>query len=193
MTCPGGCIGGGGQPKPTNLEIRKARTNLTFIEDMSLPIRKSHENPEIIDLYRTYLKEPLGHNSHHYLHTSYIPRQVRDMTTYNVNESAGINSILDKYPKEQQYLMPILIEEQDKKGYISDPSLVKIAQHVGLYPAQVDSIISFYHYLSRKYTTNTHTYFCTCHNCMLKGQARVIKAVKEIGRASCRERVSSPV
>ena len=46
MACPGGCIGGGGQPKPTNLEVRQARTKLIYGEDMNLPYRKSHENPE---------------------------------------------------------------------------------------------------------------------------------------------------
>ena len=131
MACPGGCIGGGGQPKPTNLEIRKQRTKLIYEEDMGLPKRKSHDNSEIKDLYKNYLKEPLGHNSHHYLHTSYKPNKVRDMTTYNVDETAGLDAILDKYPKEQQYLLPIIIEESDKKGYISDPSIIKIANHLG--------------------------------------------------------------
>ena len=179
MTCPGGCIGGGGQPKPTNMDIRMARTKLIFNEDMNLPYRKSHENPEIIDLYKNYLKEPLGHDSHHYLHTSYTPKPVRDMSTYNVDEATGLTDILKKYPKEQQYLLPIIIEEQDKKGYISDPSLVMIARHLGMYPAEVDSIISSYHYVTRQHTSNAHAYFCTCHNCMLKGQAKVLKAIQE--------------
>ena len=179
MACPGGCIGGGGQPKPTNLEIRKARTNLIYKEDMELPIRKSHDNSEINALYKAYLKEPLGHNSHHYLHTSYIPNKVRDMATYNVDETAGLDSILDKYPKDRQYLVPIIVEESDKKGYISDPSIVKIANHLGLHPAEIDSIISSYHYFPRRHTSDAHIYMCTCHNCMMKGQGKIIKAIKE--------------
>lgn len=179
MACPGGCIGGGGQPKPTNLEVRKARTNLIFKEDMDLPLRKSHENPEITALYRDYLKEPLGHLSHHYLHTTYIPRKVRDMGNYNVNEASGIEDILAKYPKEREYLLPIIIEECDKKGYMSDPSIVKISEYFGMYPAQVDSIVSSYHYFPRKHTSDSHVYLCTCHNCMMKGQGKVIKAIKE--------------
>ncbi len=74
MTCPGGCIGGGGQPIPTTLEIRKKRTESIYAEDAGKPIRKSHENPEIAAIYKEFLKEPLGHISHSLLHTSYEKR-----------------------------------------------------------------------------------------------------------------------
>lgn len=74
MACPGGCIGGGGQPIPTNLEIRKKRAEAIYQADMQLPIRKSHENPEIKQLYAEFLKEPLGHLSHKLLHTHYVKR-----------------------------------------------------------------------------------------------------------------------
>ena len=180
MACPGGCIGGGGQPKPTDMEIRKARTKLTFKEDMDLPLRKSHENPEVAAMYKDYLHEPLGHHSHHDLHTTYLSdRQVRNLAAYNPSESKGIEEILAKYPKEQQYLLPIIVEEHDKKGYISDPSLIKIANHLGMYPAQVEAIMSSYHYFPRKHTTDTHIYMCRCHNCMMKGQGKIIKAIEQ--------------
>jgi iron-only hydrogenase group A len=74
MTCPGGCLGGGGQPIPTNAEIRKFRADSIYYEDAHKGIRKSHENPEIQYLYEHFLKEPLGHLSHHLLHTKYIER-----------------------------------------------------------------------------------------------------------------------
>ncbi len=74
MACPGGCLGGGGQPLPTSSEIRKKRAEAIYREDGSIKIRKSHENPEIIQLYNEFLKEPLGHKSHELLHTSYNPR-----------------------------------------------------------------------------------------------------------------------
>jgi len=75
MACPGGCIGGGGQPIPTNFGIRSKRAEAIYVADMNLPIRKSHENPEVIALYKEFLKEPLGHKSHELLHTHYISRQ----------------------------------------------------------------------------------------------------------------------
>jgi NADH-quinone oxidoreductase subunit G/[NiFe] hydrogenase diaphorase moiety small subunit/NADP-reducing hydrogenase subunit HndD len=75
MACPGGCIGGGGQPIPTNMEIRKLRTQAIYDEDMGLPMRKSHENPEVARLYEEFLtKGPLGHKSHELLHTEYTKR-----------------------------------------------------------------------------------------------------------------------
>jgi iron only hydrogenase large subunit-like protein len=74
MTCPGGCLGGGGQPIPTTTEIRKKRAESIYYEDAHKGIRKSHENPEIIKLYADFLEEPLGEKSHHLLHTSYVNR-----------------------------------------------------------------------------------------------------------------------
>ncbi len=74
MGCPGGCIGGGGQPIPTNAEIRAKRTKAIYEEDMSKPIRMSHENPEITKIYEEFLGKPLGHKSHELLHTHYQKR-----------------------------------------------------------------------------------------------------------------------
>jgi len=74
MACPGGCLGGGGQPMPTNLEIRKKRAAGIYREDESKSIRKSHENPTIITLYKDFLDKPLGKKSHHLLHTHYTKR-----------------------------------------------------------------------------------------------------------------------
>ena len=75
MACPGGCIGGGGQPIPTNAEIRRKRTEAIYTEDEKMKIRKSHENPEVIQLYKEFLGKPLGEVSHHLLHTKYTRRE----------------------------------------------------------------------------------------------------------------------
>lgn len=75
MACPGGCLGGGGQPIPTNKEIRQKRAEAIYAEDEGMPIRKSHENPEIHLIYQDFLGKPLGHKSHDLLHTHYKPRK----------------------------------------------------------------------------------------------------------------------
>ncbi len=75
MACPGGCLGGGGQPLPTSPAIREKRRNAIYREDAGKKLRKSHENPEIIKIYEEFLVEPLGEMSHKLLHTSYTPRQ----------------------------------------------------------------------------------------------------------------------
>jgi NADP-reducing hydrogenase subunit HndD len=75
MGCPGGCIGGGGQPIPTNLEIRKKRAAAIYEEDEKMTLRKSHENPEVEEIYKSFLHKPLGHRSHDLLHTHYTVRK----------------------------------------------------------------------------------------------------------------------
>lgn len=75
MACPGGCLGGGGQPIPTNKEIRSKRKSAIYQEDMGMPIRKSHENPDVASIYQEFLEKPLGHKSHELLHTHYTPRK----------------------------------------------------------------------------------------------------------------------
>lgn len=74
MACPGGCIGGGGQPIPTNLDIRQKRMGAIYREDQRMDLRKSHENPAVQALYADYLGKPLGEKSHHLLHTHYSGR-----------------------------------------------------------------------------------------------------------------------
>ncbi|HPD94595.1 MAG: iron hydrogenase small subunit [Bacteroidales bacterium] len=75
MACPGGCLGGGGQPIPTNAEIRQKRADAIYREDAGMKIRKSHENPEIVAIYKEFLHEPNGHKSHELLHTHYRERE----------------------------------------------------------------------------------------------------------------------
>ncbi len=75
MACPGGCIGGGGQPIPTTDEVRKKRMDAIYEEDMGKPIRMSHENPNIAQIYKEFLEKPLGEKSHHLLHTKYRKRK----------------------------------------------------------------------------------------------------------------------
>lgn len=75
MTCPGGCIGGGGQPRFTSDEVRKKRIEAIYKEDEGKELRKSHENPHIKQIYEEYFGQPLGEKSHHLLHTEYKARE----------------------------------------------------------------------------------------------------------------------
>ncbi len=74
MCCPGGCIGGGGQPIPTTNEIRQKRIEAIYRADAGMPLRKSHENPAVKTLYEEFLGEPLGEKSYRLLHTHYTER-----------------------------------------------------------------------------------------------------------------------
>lgn len=74
MGCPGGCISGGGQPRPTTPEIRRKRLEGIYREDEGKQLRKSHQNEYIKKLYEEFLEEPNGHKSHDLLHTHYTQR-----------------------------------------------------------------------------------------------------------------------
>jgi iron only hydrogenase large subunit-like protein len=75
MACPGGCLGGGGQPIPTSAEIRAARAKAIYAEEKTLSVRKSYENPAVARIYAEFLTDgPCGHKSHELLHTHYVNR-----------------------------------------------------------------------------------------------------------------------
>jgi len=75
MSCPGGCIGGGGQPyHHGNVDILKKRQMAIYQEDGNKKIRKSHENPYIIQLYEEFLGKPMSEKAHQLLHTEYFDR-----------------------------------------------------------------------------------------------------------------------
>ncbi|WDV45887.1 NADH-dependent [FeFe] hydrogenase, group A6 [Clostridiaceae bacterium M8S5] len=74
MCCPGGCIGGGGQPIPITNEIRENRIKGIYQIDGNSEIRKSHKNPAVAVLYEEFLEKPLSHVSHELLHTHYTDR-----------------------------------------------------------------------------------------------------------------------
>ncbi|MBR4949563.1 MAG: [Clostridia bacterium] len=79
MGCPGGCVNGGGQPiVPADIrnviDIRAVRAASIYEEDKNLPIRKSHENPIIKEIYADYFEKPGSHKAHDALHTKYVKR-----------------------------------------------------------------------------------------------------------------------
>jgi NADH-quinone oxidoreductase subunit G/NADP-reducing hydrogenase subunit HndD len=78
MACPGGCIGGAGQPyHHGHIEVLQARARAIYQEDVDKPIRKSHENPDIQELYKVFLGEPLGERSEELLHTHYFNKAIQ--------------------------------------------------------------------------------------------------------------------
>lgn len=80
MACPGGCVNGGGQPIQHAdvrnwVDLKALRAKALYTQDEGMPLRKSHENPILQQIYREYLGEPGGHKAHEILHTHYIPQQ----------------------------------------------------------------------------------------------------------------------
>jgi NADP-reducing hydrogenase subunit HndD len=80
MACPGGCVGGGGQPLHHGKSgVIKARAAALYAEDRNKPLRKSHENPFILKLYEEFLDKPNSEKAHHLLHTHYFDRKKKVM------------------------------------------------------------------------------------------------------------------
>lgn len=79
MACPGGCIGGGGTPRGRDVWKRslQARQQGVYAMDRAMPIKASHENPDVAALYENYLEKPNSHLAHELLHTSYTDRSRR--------------------------------------------------------------------------------------------------------------------
>jgi NADH-quinone oxidoreductase subunit G len=86
MACPGGCVGGGGQPIGFDMALRSLRGETLYKEDKNLPRRKSHQNPSVVKIYEDFLKHPLSEKSHHLLHTTYTPR----------DDEQGLKEVIDK-------------------------------------------------------------------------------------------------
>ena len=72
MACPGGCVGGGGQPITEGREMAQERGEKLYALDKNNPLRFSHENPSVIALYDQYLGSPLSHMAHELLHTDHF-------------------------------------------------------------------------------------------------------------------------
>eukprot|EP01025_Chloroclados_australasicus_P065699 TRINITY_DN8950_c0_g1_i4.p6 TRINITY_DN8950_c0_g1~~TRINITY_DN8950_c0_g1_i4.p6 ORF type:complete len:117 (-),score=23.87 TRINITY_DN8950_c0_g1_i4:397-747(-) len=102
MACPGGCIGGGGQPKTKDPLALLKRMQAIYDIDEAKTIRKSHENTDIQKLYKDYLGEPNGHLSHELLHTQY--NDISHVTTpsYTVFERSKNMKQTQKQQQEEQ-------------------------------------------------------------------------------------------
>lgn len=102
MTCPGGCIGGGGQPKGTLLkgdELRRKRIEGLYRKDGEMELRTSHENREIIELYKEFYQKPLSSLAEQMLHTAYRDRS-EDLGGKNMNSSVKYRCTICGYIHE---------------------------------------------------------------------------------------------
>ena len=91
MACPGGCIGGGGQPIKSTTDVKHLRMDALYDIDKKNPLRKSHENPDVIRIYKDFLGEPLSEKSHTLLHTEY--HNVKKAHDFSYLKAEEISSI----------------------------------------------------------------------------------------------------
>ena len=139
MTCPGGCIGGGGQPKDIMKDkdvVRKARIDSLYAKDKSMTVRKSHENPDIKKVYEEFYGEPLGDMAEEMLHTSYVDRSdvicgdkaPEEANTFNKTEGdvvvekwqCTICGYIHEGPLPSDFVCPLCKQPADKFVKIQD-------------------------------------------------------------------------
>uniref|UniRef100_A0A7S3NHS2 4Fe-4S ferredoxin-type domain-containing protein n=1 Tax=Aureoumbra lagunensis TaxID=44058 RepID=A0A7S3NHS2_9STRA len=187
MCCPGGCLGGGGQPKPTSTEIKMKRASLIYAEDHGLPLRKSHENASVRRLYDEFLVQPLAHHSHELLHTHYKAKDT-EPRTFAFSHNDQVQDVLhllvqNGYPRDTRALLTNMFSDiVDKYGYVSDSAIVAIADHVGASPVNIESILSHYHFFPRSPNTpKTSIYLCESHHCRQHGMSEIKQHLKDRG------------
>jgi iron only hydrogenase large subunit-like protein len=80
MACPGGCSGGGGQPIPSNRKIIGERIKALYLIDSDAPVRMSHENPIVKQIYSEFLESPGSGTAEKLLHTYYVKKKKFSIT-----------------------------------------------------------------------------------------------------------------
>eukprot|EP00825_Cyclidium_porcatum_P027798 TRINITY_DN29_c0_g2_i21.p1 TRINITY_DN29_c0_g2~~TRINITY_DN29_c0_g2_i21.p1 ORF type:complete len:896 (-),score=189.11 TRINITY_DN29_c0_g2_i21:400-3087(-) len=180
MACRGGCLGGGGQPKPINDDIRQKRASLVYTEDKSLKIRKSHECPEIIEIYENFFGKPHSELAHKYLHTHYFNQRKVIEKVVSPQEAEDIKELIsNKFPAEKpEFLLEILLCIADKYGYISEQAIREVSKFCKVQNSAVVSTASYYIYVPLRPVGENVFYICQCQNCQMKGSLELEKKME---------------
>lgn len=131
MSCPGGCIGGAGQPSPSDISVRKKRAKALYDVDKMQMLRRAHDNPFVMGLYERVLGEAGSEIAHKLLHTSYAVRRRITGETIKLYSDMDSSGKLDVavcvgtccYLKGSYDLLHGLIERVDKAGLANEVNL----------------------------------------------------------------------
>jgi len=204
MACPGGCIGGGGQPyPPENLkvldpELLRKRAGALYAIDKGKTLRKSYENPAIDEVYSNFLGGPGSDRAHELLHTHYprptAPRHPMSIRTDNWEEvqqtaSAALTPQIVEYighcrqdAQPAGHLISVLHKVQAHFGYLGAPQLDAVAQLLQVPAAKVAGVASFLPLLPPAAAGQFIINVCLGTACYVKGADRVAqKVMDELG------------
>jgi len=156
--------------------------DLIYKEDSDLPTRKSHDNPQIKEIYSNFFKHPLSHLSHKLLHTHYKPKPIEYSSWVDMSEESAIKDNLAKrFPeKRKDLLVEMLISEVDRSGFVSDCGIVTLAKYANVQPIEVASIASGYMYIPRTKVGENQVFLCHCLNCQLHGLSKARKHLEKL-------------
>ena len=206
MGCPGGCIGGGGQPYagansvPLDREVLRQRAQVLYGIDRAREVRLAHENPNLQQIYREFIGEPLGEKAHELFHTHFsakeprgiLPPELRAEPVQRAPSCQGdcgkwdelIAAIAaNKNPEHPEAaLLPVLHAAQDIFGYLPQYVLDFVAYRVGVPAATVYGVATFYHHFSLTAQGEYRLAVCVGTACYVNGAARILDAlVEELG------------
>jgi len=210
MGCPGGCIGGGGQPYaganslPLDREILRKRAEVLYNIDRSRSFRLAHENASVQQLYAGYVGEPLGEKAHELFHTHFTVKEPRGILPESLRatpfavappELEGdcacggrweqlIAAIAANRNEEhpESALIPVLHDAQDIFGYLPQYVLDFVAYRVGVPAATVYGVATFYHHFSLIARGEYRVAVCVGTACYINGGAKILNALEgELG------------
>jgi iron-only hydrogenase group A len=205
MGCPGGCIGGGGQPYagansvPLDREVLRQRAAVLYGLDRSRDLRLAHDNPNLQAIYRDYVGEPLGETAHALFHTHFTPKSPRGILppalraeplavdppacdgSCHAKWDDLIAAIDDNRNPEhpESALLPVLHAAQEIFGYLPQHVLDFVAYRVGVPAATVYGVATFYHHFSLTARGEYRLAVCVGTACYVNGAARVLAALEE--------------
>ncbi|HEY3376788.1 MAG TPA: [FeFe] hydrogenase, group A [Armatimonadota bacterium] len=214
MGCPGGCIGGGGQPYagansvPLDRELLRKRAEVLYGIDRHREIRLAHENPSVKRLYAEYVGEPLGEKAHALFHTHFAPAEPRGILPPALHatpipmpprETGCTGEIChERWDKliaaveehrnpdhPEAALIPVLHAAQTLFGYLPQHVLDFVAYRVGVPAATVYGVATFYHHFDLTAQGSYRIAVCVGTACYINGGARILAALEqELGIAS---------
>jgi NADP-reducing hydrogenase subunit HndD len=175
MACPGGCIGGGGQPfHHGKVEILRRRAAALYRADTDKPIRKSHENPQIISLYKDYLGEPGSPLAHKLLHTHYYDKRV----CLAEEKKKELHEICSRFNNDPGELINILHAAQHAFGYLPSDIQEIIAANLHIPVAQVFGVVSFYSFFTMTPKGKHPVSVCMGTACYVRGAEGILEEME---------------
>ncbi len=204
MGCPGGCIGGGGQPYPIppylplSKELLLKRASALYNSDKKKTFRRSHHNPDVIRIYKNFLEAPLSKLSHKLLHTHYVQRHPTGIYKYDVlKEELQLKPHTpEDQPKYQKlidavnayrladdkysYLIPLLHKAQELFGYLPKDAMKIISMGVKVPLSSVYGVATFYHFFTLNKRGKYSISICLGTACYVKGAGDVMEKFKEL-------------
>jgi NADP-reducing hydrogenase subunit HndD len=195
MACPGGCIGGGGQPfHHGDMSVLKKRATALYEVDRQKTLRKSHENPAVRKLYADFLGTPCGPLSHKLLHTHYLDRKkIVGIYPHNQETAKEIGSIClspqtieelkticSKFNNDAGELINILHAVQEHVGYLPKEVQEVVAEQVRIPLSKVYGVVTFYSFFTMAPKGKYPISVCLGTACYVRGAEKVLDEFRNL-------------